>query len=121
MPIAIPFDDNGTAVVIPMVTADGVELADEPAAIEQYKRTGKHLGKFDTPANANSYAEKLQQDRKPAALAAPAGAPAAPAEPAVSGGTLAPPGTPTPVRRRLAGLTGACRLPPCRRPPPRSR
>jgi len=96
MPIAIPFDDNGTAVVIPMVTADGVELADEPAAIEQYKRTGKHLGKFDTPANANSYAEKLQQDRE-AASGARIGTPIPLDEPAVSGGTLAPPGTPTPV------------------------
>jgi hypothetical protein len=63
MPLAIPFDENGTSVLVPTFAPDGSEL-DETTAIEQYKKTGKHLGKFDTPANANSHIEKLLQDRE---------------------------------------------------------
>lgn len=48
-------------VLIPRVTPDGKVLS-EQEAIDNYKKTGKHLGVFDSPDNANTYAEKLHND-----------------------------------------------------------
>ncbi len=47
-------------VLIPTVSEDGRTLSPKEA-VEQYQRTGKHLGKFDDAAHATEYAEKLHQ------------------------------------------------------------
>lgn len=104
MPIAIPFDDGGTAVLVPTFAPDGSAL-DEPAAIEQYKKSGKHFGKFDTPDNARAYAEQLTQQ-----YAQPPTAPA-PAEPAA-------PGTSVPAGRRRVGSVVPPEAPPPTAPEP---
>lgn len=61
--ISVNFDDK--EVVIPTISDDAKEL-DEMQAIELYERTGKHLGKFDTPENAITYAQALhaQQEKR---------------------------------------------------------
>jgi hypothetical protein len=78
MPIAIPFDEDGKQVLVPTVAPDGSALSDE-AAVEQYKTTGRHYGKFDTPANAQAYADQLTKTATPPAATAPETPPAAPA------------------------------------------
>jgi GH24 family phage-related lysozyme (muramidase) len=49
---------DGQEVLIPTVGDEGKILTNEQA-IERFRQTGKHLGKFDTPDNATAFAEKL--------------------------------------------------------------
>lgn len=49
-------------VLIPTVSDDGHLLSDE-AAVEQYERTGRHLGIFDTPDHATAYAQALHEQQ----------------------------------------------------------
>jgi hypothetical protein len=59
------FNIDGREVLLPTVSDDGHILTDDEA-VEQYRRTGKHLGIFDTAADSNAYAESLHeaQDRQ---------------------------------------------------------
>jgi uncharacterized protein (TIGR02594 family) len=53
---------DGKETLIPTVSDDGRLLSNDEA-VDQFKQTGKHLGKFDTPDNATAYAEKLHEQQ----------------------------------------------------------
>lgn len=52
---------DGREYLLPTVTPDG-RLLSEPDAIREFQRTGRHLGVFDTPRNASSYARQLHEE-----------------------------------------------------------
>lgn len=70
---SVSFDDGGKEVLVPTVvngkflTPDGKKPPEGSAqekqmfqrAFQHYRQTGEHLGKFDSPANADSYAQAL--------------------------------------------------------------
>lgn len=59
---SISAEFDGKEVLIPTVSDDGKVLSDEDA-IKMYQKTGKHLGKFDTPEDATAYAQSLHNDQ----------------------------------------------------------
>lgn len=52
---------DGKEVLLPGVI-DGKKVSEE-AAIEHYRKTGEHLGIFDTPENATAYAQKFHENQ----------------------------------------------------------
>ena len=58
------FNMDGREVLIPTVAEDGSGILDDDAAIEQYRKSGKHLGIFDTPDNASAYGKRLSAQQK---------------------------------------------------------
>lgn len=53
---------DGKEVLIPTVSDDG-RIMTEQEAINQYKRTGRHLGVFNSVAEANAYANQLHNQQ----------------------------------------------------------
>lgn len=51
---------DGHEVVLPTITPDGKNLT-EAQAVERYRLTGEHLGKFASVDTANWYAERLHE------------------------------------------------------------
>lgn len=56
---SIEIEEEGVHVVIPTVMATPARIVSNSEAIHIYQTTGKHLGKFDTEGNAETYAEAL--------------------------------------------------------------
>lgn len=54
-------DDKGKATLIPTVVGDKVVSNDD--AVAHYKKTGEHLGIFNSEHAANVYAEKLHKSQ----------------------------------------------------------
>jgi len=58
---SMSFEDNGKEVLVPTVSDDGRILSDDEA-IENYYKTGQHLGIFADPDSATAFAEQLHND-----------------------------------------------------------
>jgi hypothetical protein len=54
---------DGKEYLIPTVAADGSGILSDEDAIQQYLKTGQHLGAFDTPENATAYSQSLHEDQ----------------------------------------------------------
>lgn len=53
---------NGQEVLIPQVSDDG-RMMSPSEAIQMYKQTGKHLGKFRDPDSSTAYAQRLHEQQ----------------------------------------------------------
>lgn len=55
-------DENGHEILVPTVSDDGRIMSNDEA-VQKYYQTGRHLGKFSSPAAADAYAEQLHNDQ----------------------------------------------------------
>ena len=55
---------DGREILIPTVADDGSGILSDMEAIEQYERTGQHLGIFETPDDADNYAQQLHEEQE---------------------------------------------------------
>lgn len=53
---------DGQEVLLPSVTGDGRHLSADSDIIAEYRKTGRHLGKFKDPQEATNYATQLHND-----------------------------------------------------------
>lgn len=54
-------DDDGQEVLIPTVDIHGGGILTDEQAIEQFRRTGKHLGKYASPGLATGMADIIHK------------------------------------------------------------
>ena len=60
---SMSFNFDGKEVLLPTISDEGKNLSPEEAQ-EQFRRTGKHLGIFDSPEEATKYAKQLHKDQE---------------------------------------------------------
>lgn len=60
---SISVEMDGKEYLIPTVSENGKVLSEDDA-VKQFKKTGKHLGVFDTPEDATAYARQLHEDQE---------------------------------------------------------
>lgn len=60
---SMSFNEDGREVLVPTVHDDGYIMSDDDA-VKHYRKTGRHLGKFDTPGNATNYGKQLHVDQE---------------------------------------------------------
>jgi hypothetical protein len=56
------YNIDGVEVLLPSVTPDGRHLRSPDDIVAEYRRTGRHLGKFPDVASANAHAGQLHAD-----------------------------------------------------------
>lgn len=56
------YNFGGREYLLPSVTPDGRHLRSDGEIISEFRKTGRHLGIFDTPENATTYAKQLHED-----------------------------------------------------------
>lgn len=56
------YNIDGMEVLLPSVTPDGRHLKTDNEIVAEYNKTGRHLGRFKTVAEANAYAAQLHND-----------------------------------------------------------
>ena len=59
---SMSFNFDGKEVLLPTISDEGKNLSPEEAK-EQFRRTGKHLGIFNSPEEATQYAQKLHEQQ----------------------------------------------------------
>jgi hypothetical protein len=60
---SMSFNMDGQEVLVPTVSDDGRIMGDDEA-VDTYRRTGRHLGKFSRPDAADAYAQQLHIDQE---------------------------------------------------------
>ena len=56
------YNFDGKEYLLPSVTPDGRHLRTPQEIVSEFKRTGRHLGVFDSPETATEYAKRLHDD-----------------------------------------------------------
>lgn len=59
---SVSFNIDGKEVLIPTVSEDGRIMSNQEA-LQQFRKTGKHLGIFDSPDSATAYAQALHEQQ----------------------------------------------------------
>lgn len=79
---SISINEDGKEILIPTVADDGSRILSDDEAVNQYHKTGKHLGIFPDAKSATAYAQSLHEDQAKQYLPDPyAAVPRAPEKP----------------------------------------
>jgi hypothetical protein len=60
---SMSFNADGKEILVPTVSDDGRIMSNQEA-IQNYMKTGRYLGKFNTPEESNTYAEQLHKNQE---------------------------------------------------------